>query len=416
MENNLFTIDLDVKLKFYPPLGDLVNANAKELKLTKDNQKINACYLTFEVDYVTYKLIEFKELFQLRSDLKGAKIGGDFDQNQPLKITAIINPDLLEYLQDYTVNNKKITEYFQSILEDKGDKNSPFLQTNNWGTLSVKQDKNGQEIGYRTFWDYLNPSQLFSQQKDVVDDLISETMISFLQETRESENLGLNNPEILKSTQELLNNLLKKTPTDSNDNQQSAANAMAQLLINSTYSQLSDLIENEIGDEPELFMETVLEELLLEENSTPILSTAVEFFKEEDWEFEKVEHQSKTILRAFFQGKNDRLVCLLEVKEKLQQLIFYSISSIKIPEENRKDICEFLMRVNHFLTIGNFDLDFNDGEIRFRTSIDVEGSQIDTALVKNIVYTNVLTMDKYLSGVISLIETNDSIENILHKI
>jgi len=33
---------------------------------------------------------------------------------------------------------------------------------------------------------------------------------------------------------------------------------------------------------------------------------------------------------------------------------------------------EFLTRANYGLNIGNFEMDFQDGEIRFKTAIDVE--------------------------------------------
>jgi len=58
------------------------------------------------------------------------------------------------------------------------------------------------------------------------------------------------------------------------------------------------------------------------------------------------------------------------------------------------------------MTIGNFELDFNDGGIRYKTSIDVEGGRLTPALIKTLAYTNVSMMDEYLPGIRAVLEGN----------
>jgi hypothetical protein len=55
------------------------------------------------------------------------------------------------------------------------------------------------------------------------------------------------------------------------------------------------------------------------------------------------------------------------------------------------------------MTIGSFELDFTDGEISYKTTIDVEGNRLTSALIKRVVYANVTMMDKYLPGIMSVI-------------
>ncbi len=40
-----------------------------------------------------------------------------------------------------------------------------------------------------------------------------------------------------------------------------------------------------------------------------------------------------------------------------------------------------------------------DGEVRYKTSIDVEGDELTPALIRQMVYANILTFDKYLPGI-----------------
>ena len=70
----------------------------------------------------------------------------------------------------------------------------------------------------------------------------------------------------------------------------------------------------------------------------------------------------------------------------------------KIPEA-----AEFITRANYGLTIGNFELDFDDGEVRYKTSLDVEGTALTHSLCRQIVVANVFIMDRYLPGLMAVI-------------
>ena len=72
--------------------------------------------------------------------------------------------------------------------------------------------------------------------------------------------------------------------------------------------------------------------------------------------------------------------------------------------------------LNYGVVIGNFEMNFYDGEIRYKTSIDVEGDRLTPALVKHLIYTNVATMDKYLPGIMSMIYGNLSAEEAISRI
>ncbi|MGH2410076.1 MAG: YbjN domain-containing protein, partial [Chloroflexota bacterium] len=78
------------------------------------------------------------------------------------------------------------------------------------------------------------------------------------------------------------------------------------------------------------------------------------------------------------------------------------------PVERRLAMAEFLTRANYGLPIGNFELDFEDGEIRFKTSIDLEEVEPNPLLVKHVIYANVIMMDRYLPGIASVAEDKAS--------
>jgi hypothetical protein len=137
-----------------------------------------------------------------------------------------------------------------------------------------------------------------------------------------------------------------------------------------------------------------------------ILDTTIVFFQQDAWSFTQLEDQP--ILRLGFQGESGQWTCYAQAREEQAQFLFYSLCPVKAPEDKRMAVAEFLTRANYGMFIGNFELDYSDGEIRYRTSIDVEGSQLTPALVRPLVYANVLMMDRYLPGIMSVIYGNVS--------
>jgi hypothetical protein len=145
-----------------------------------------------------------------------------------------------------------------------------------------------------------------------------------------------------------------------------------------------------------------------------ILDTAISFFREDGWSFTQLEEQP--ILKLGFQGENGQWSCYAQAREEQAQFLFYSVCPVKAPDDRRLAASEFLTRANYGLFIGNFELDMNDGEIRYKTSIDVEGDRLSPALVKPSVYANVLMMDRYLPGIMSVIYGNVAPSEAVTKI
>jgi hypothetical protein len=148
--------------------------------------------------------------------------------------------------------------------------------------------------------------------------------------------------------------------------------------------------------------------------NSQIFEEVVNFFKIDNWPFLRIPEQ--TVLRTNFQGDHGQWSCIARVRTEQQQFMFYSICPVNAPENKRLDIAEFLTRANSNIVIGNFELDFNDGEIRYKTSIDVEGDRITVALIKQLIYANVSIMDEYLPGIMAVIYGNLSPKEAIAQI
>ena len=73
------------------------------------------------------------------------------------------------------------------------------------------------------------------------------------------------------------------------------------------------------------------------------------------------------------------------------------------PEGRREDVAQFLTRTNYGLAAGNFELDFEDGEIRYKTAIHLQGDELDRLILKRLVRANGVAMETYLPEIESIL-------------
>jgi len=160
--------------------------------------------------------------------------------------------------------------------------------------------------------------------------------------------------------------------------------------------------------------QSTTESLSSSDATTKSLSAAlVLFLTEDDWSFTRI---NNSVVRLSFSGDNGTWTCFARVYEDNEQLIFYSLSPIEASKNKRSEIAELLTRANYGMIIGNFEMDYSDGEIRYKTSIDVEGSQLDNALIKRLLYTNLLMMDKYLPAIEAVINGEQTPEEAIDRV
>lgn len=138
------------------------------------------------------------------------------------------------------------------------------------------------------------------------------------------------------------------------------------------------------------------------------------FFREIGWFFNP--HLDKGFIHLLYKGDNGEWGCMAYPLEAAERLAFYSVAPVRCPEGRRAEMMEFLHRANHDMVIGNFEMDLSDGEIRYKTSLDVEGVELVPALVRNIVRPNCRMMDAYLPGMMSLIYSGASAAEAIHQV
>lgn len=131
-----------------------------------------------------------------------------------------------------------------------------------------------------------------------------------------------------------------------------------------------------------------------------MLTALLAFFAAEDWPVTPL--GDGAVLQMAFEGEAGRWLCFAQLREEQTQILFYSVCPTRVPPERRAAAAEFLTWANSGLLLGNFEMDYADGEVRYKTSVDTGGGPV-SELLPPLVYANVLMMDRYLPGIMDVI-------------
>ena len=83
---------------------------------------------------------------------------------------------------------------------------------------------------------------------------------------------------------------------------------------------------------------------------------------------------------------------------------------------SRRDIAETIVRANYGLRVGKFEMDFEDGELRFHASQILDGDAVGTAVIDRMIGTAVNMMDTYLPAFISVVYGNEQAGDAIRRV
>ena len=363
---------LDSELMLHDRTTTPLTLRAVSLSLIKQDDEVIECRLTFCVSPQLYQRIETEALFNLKPEVRRPLSAGNFQPSPDIEIEIGLQPNLLPQPIEGAADANEAATYILNLSQEQPD--NPLLSTESWLALSVKQQQESGETGYRTIWADITASAFVQAATDGSSDQVNEAIANFFKESIEA-NLPAVTQFATSQIAEEMTNYFKQVADTSLDG-----------LTNSVTSILQEQLE--AG-----FKSPATDRQFFEE--------IVNFFEEDGWPFVQIE--GEPLLQMVFQGENGKWTCYAKARDDQEQFVFYSVCPVNTPDSKRLAVAEFLTRANSGMIIGNFEMDFEDGEIRYKTSIDVEDDSLSCALIKRLVYANVMMMDAYLPGIMSVI-------------
>lgn len=386
---------LPQNLVLYTPAASALNVPVVQIAFTQSQNSPAACGLTLRVSPQLYQQIEATPLFNLRRELRGSLNALQFAPATDLEIEVALQSQLLPQLAEQASDSAAAIDYLVSL---GAEPDQPLLCTESWLALRIRQSLESGEIGYRTFWSYLDPAALSPEA--ILNGQISQfsaAMEQFLRD-RNSTDLEQVGKAISEAFAEITKNFQDWDETAWFKQTEAAIAELAAELftdVTKAFEQVSFPDSPAVSSSPAATI-------------GKIYRAMIQFFSEDDWAFTKL--QGEPTLRLAFKGKTEQWDCYAKAIEDSQQFIFYSICAFLIPEHRQMAIVELLARLNSRLAIGNFEMNFDQKKVCFRTSIDVTGDRLSSALIKQLVYTNVVTTDHYLPGIQAVLNGASSAE------
>ena len=129
----------------------------------------------------------------------------------------------------------------------------------------------------------------------------------------------------------------------------------------------------------------------------PMLTIAEAALEERGLEWN--ETTDAEVIRTEVAGENGSWALFVVAREAENRMTVYSQAPWETPQPGRREMAELITLINFGLPLGNFEMDFSDGEIRFKTSIDLGGARLTAELFEGVLDPNIATTDMYLPAI-----------------
>ena len=140
------------------------------------------------------------------------------------------------------------------------------------------------------------------------------------------------------------------------------------------------------------------------EYSKEIAEAIRHFLVEDDWHFTFEEDRGIFRFDMGLNGKLKTLRYIMDVQE--DSYLVYGISPVGADSEDLEqmlEMAEFITRANYGLKDGGFEMDWRDGEIRYRIYVDCDGQLPGEKVIRNSLYYLAFTFDRYASGLVDVV-------------
>lgn len=105
-----------------------------------------------------------------------------------------------------------------------------------------------------------------------------------------------------------------------------------------------------------------------------------------------------------------------QVDNEVDLFHVFGYSPIVIPEGSRPAIGETVARANYGLRVGKFEMDFDDGELRFYASQVLADDGLAEDVIDRLIRTTISMLDMYLPAILSVVYGNEMPKDAIRQV
>lgn len=133
--------------------------------------------------------------------------------------------------------------------------------------------------------------------------------------------------------------------------------------------------------------------------TTGLLSTVVASLEEHGTTYHLLEDGCLCFQIAWDRGTHQFLV---STNEELELVTCVVTVGPRVPDDRRLAAAEAVTRINSKIGVGHFELDFDDGELKFRLTIDVDGGLLTARVVDCMVQGGLWACERYVGALMAV--------------
>ena len=128
------------------------------------------------------------------------------------------------------------------------------------------------------------------------------------------------------------------------------------------------------------------------------------FLDEDDWKYSFDKEKGMFRFGLKIKSRLSQIQYMVRVHEK--HITFYGIAPVSPDHEDEKmmgQMAEFICKAHYGLKNGCFEMDYNDGEIRYKSYVDCDGIIPSQKVIENSIYCIANMYETYAPGIIDIL-------------
>lgn len=134
----------------------------------------------------------------------------------------------------------------------------------------------------------------------------------------------------------------------------------------------------------------------------------------EEFNYDFDEDRGRFFYNLNIKGKMSPLRYVIGVQSSL--IVFYAVCPLRADEQYRPAAAEFINRANYGLKLGCFEMDHNDGEIRYRMTANCDGITPTKAILNDCFYIPADMFERYGDGLAAVLFGFETAKESVEKI
>ena len=125
---------------------------------------------------------------------------------------------------------------------------------------------------------------------------------------------------------------------------------------------------------------------------SPLLDTVTEAVEANGWRHIRLDER---VIAFPIHGHRAAYDALVIANDEFHYVTTYCTFGPRVPDDRRAAVAEAIGRANFGIVVGNFEMDFSDGELRFRVGAGVEGGTLSVEMARNMFSLAIYMCDRY---------------------